>query len=182
MGPEPEGLTVIYPSRILVDDPIAELAVSFTVYVPAFWYVCEGFAINPSVVPSPKSHAHMVGLPVDVSVNWTVSGAVPDVGVAVKFATMPPDWVTVMYPSFVLVLEPPVAELAVSFTVYVPAFWYVCEGFAIIPSVVPSPKSHAHMVGLPVDVSVNWTVSGAVPDVGVAVKSATMPPDWVTVM
>ncbi len=96
VGPEPEELTVIYPSRILVDDPIAELAVSFTVYVPAVWYVCEGFASIPSVVPSPKSHDHMVGLPVEVSVNWTVSGAVPVVGAAVKSATIPPDWVTVM--------------------------------------------------------------------------------------
>jgi len=134
------------------------------------------------VPPSPKSHAHIVGFPVEVSVNCTVSGAVPEVGVAVKFATIPPAWVTVMYPSFILVLDPPVAELAVSFTVYVPGFWYVCDGFASNPSVVPSPKSHAHMVGFPVDVSVNCTVSGAVPEVGVAVKSATIPPAWVTVM
>ena len=38
---------------------------------------------------------------------------------------------------------------------------------------VPSPKSHDHPVGDPVEVSVNFTSSGAVPVVGVAVKSAT---------
>jgi len=33
-------------------------------------------------------------------------------------------------------------------------------------------KSHCHEVGLPVEVSVNWTSSGAQPEVGLAVKSA----------
>ena len=35
---------------------------------------------------SPKSQLHEVGLPVDVSVNPTVSGPAPEVGVAVKLA------------------------------------------------------------------------------------------------
>src|SRR4051794_14391804 len=38
---------------------------------------------------------------------------------------------------------------------------------------LPSPKSHCHSVGLPLDVSVNETVSVPVPDRGVPVKSAT---------
>ena len=38
------------------------------------------------VVPSPKSQAHAVGPPVDVSVKDTTSGAVPDVGVPVNDA------------------------------------------------------------------------------------------------
>ncbi len=38
------------------------------------------------VFPSPKSHAHAVGLPVEVPVNWTVSGAGPEVVFVVKAA------------------------------------------------------------------------------------------------
>ena len=38
------------------------------------------------VVPSPKSQDQPVGPPVEVSVNWTVSGALPDVGDAVNDA------------------------------------------------------------------------------------------------
>ena len=39
------------------------------------------------VPTSPKFHAHDVGELVEVSVNATVSGAVPDVGIPVKLAT-----------------------------------------------------------------------------------------------
>jgi len=39
------------------------------------------------VPPSPKLHDHDVGLPLDRSVKFTVSGAVPDVGEPEKFAT-----------------------------------------------------------------------------------------------
>ena len=46
--------------------------------------------------PSPKSHAHEVGLPVEVSVNATVRGAVPLGGVPVKLATGGVGEVTVM--------------------------------------------------------------------------------------
>jgi hypothetical protein len=38
------------------------------------------------VPPSPKVHAQLVGLPVEVSVNWTLRGATPLVALAVKFA------------------------------------------------------------------------------------------------
>ncbi len=38
------------------------------------------------VAPSPKDHAHDVGDPIEVSVNWTESGAAPVAGVAVKLA------------------------------------------------------------------------------------------------
>jgi hypothetical protein len=36
---------------------------------------------------SPKSHKYDVIEPVDWSVNWTDNGELPEVGVAVKFAT-----------------------------------------------------------------------------------------------
>ncbi len=49
---------------------------------------------------------------------------------------------------------------------------YGCVGCWTI-AVPPSPKAHAHFVGDPVDVSVNFTASGAGPLAGVKVKSAT---------
>src|SRR3954468_24378544 len=68
------------------DAPPALEATRRTVYVPAAANVWLGdCAVD--VVPSPKSHDHDVGAPVDVSVNWTASGAVPLVGVAEKLAT-----------------------------------------------------------------------------------------------
>jgi hypothetical protein len=59
----------------------------------------------------------MVGLPVEMSVNLTVSGADPEVGVAVKSALMVPGVETVTYPVLVLVFDPPVWLLAVRVTV-----------------------------------------------------------------
>lgn len=43
-----------------------------------------------------KSQNHPVILPVEVSVNCTISGAVPDVGFAMKFATGPGGAITKM--------------------------------------------------------------------------------------
>jgi hypothetical protein len=62
-------------------EPLA--AVSVTVYTPGVVKVCDGFWA-PDVPPSPKVQAQLVGLPVEVSVSWTVSGTVPDVVLAVK--------------------------------------------------------------------------------------------------
>ena len=73
------------------------------------------------VAPSPKSQAQAVGDPVEVSVNWTASGAGPDVGVAVKLAVggagaLPSDSYDAQY-CFVTSLEAsitmPVAAVAV---------------------------------------------------------------------
>ena len=44
-------------------------------------------------------------------------------------------------------------------------------GFWPVP-LDPSPKSHAHEVGFPVDVSVNFAVNGGCPLTGAAVKDA----------
>ena len=43
----------------------------------------------------------------------------------------------------------------------------------MLPVVFPSPKSQDQVVGVLVEVSVNWTVRGYVPDVGLAVNPAT---------
>jgi len=66
-------------------------AVRFTVYVPALGKGCVAFA-NVGVVvfihvPSPNDQFHEVGVFVDVSLNCTQSGAVPEVLLAVKRAT-----------------------------------------------------------------------------------------------
>jgi hypothetical protein len=65
--------------------PVAFQTVRVTVYVPAVVYLCDGFS-RVAVPPSPKVQAHEVGELVDVSVNVTVSGFVPDVGEAMKLA------------------------------------------------------------------------------------------------
>jgi hypothetical protein len=49
---------------------------------------------------------------------------------------------------------------------------YVKDGFCTV-LVFPSPNDQSHEVGVPVDESVNCTVNGTVPDVGVALKPAT---------
>ena len=67
------------------------------------------------VEPSPKLQAQLVTLPVVASVNATVSGATPLVGVIVKFATGA-GGVTLIGVDAVLVELPP-GPVAVSFTV-----------------------------------------------------------------
>jgi hypothetical protein len=67
-------------------------------------------------------------------------------------------------------VDPPALE-AVSVTVKVPELAYVCAGLWVV-SVVPSPKFHDQLVGLPVDVSVNCTVNGVRPSVESAVNDA----------
>jgi hypothetical protein len=110
-----------------------------------------------------------VGLPEDVSVNTTVSGAGPLVREALKLAAGAAT-VTLTQLGVVLVFWP-LALLAVSATVYVPAALYVWFGFCW-DEVPPSPKLHDQAVGLPEDVSVKATVSGAGPLVREALKLA----------
>jgi hypothetical protein len=48
----------------------------------------------------------------------------------------------------------------------------VWDGFCTV-DVLPSPNDHAHDVGVFVDKSANWTVSGDVPDVTAEANEAT---------
>jgi hypothetical protein len=74
---------------------------------------------------------------------------------------------------FVMLSEPSLFETD-SLTLYEPAVVYWKLGFWAVESTVPSFwKSHAQLVGVLVDWSVNCTVSGTSPDVGVALKAAT---------
>jgi hypothetical protein len=60
--------------------------VSVTSQVPAVVYTYDGFSLEFEP-PSPKAQSHVVGDPVEVSLNWTVRGAVPEMGDAVNDAT-----------------------------------------------------------------------------------------------
>ena len=81
--------------------------------MPALEKVCVAFAKVAVVmltqgVPSPKLQFHVVGVFVEVSLNRTVSGAVPEVLLAVKLATgTEDDPVTVIYPAVRVLLYPP---------------------------------------------------------------------------
>ena len=71
-----------------------EVAVNETEYVPALAKTWLGF-LTVLVPASPKVQAHDVGLPVDVSVNWTAWPATGDAGLNVNEAAMAEVTVTV---------------------------------------------------------------------------------------
>jgi hypothetical protein len=125
-----------------------------------------------AVPASPKVHAHEVGEFVPAPVKTTVKGIVPVTGVPEKDATGGcSEASTVTYPVRVCVLVP-YAFAAVIATLYVPAVAYWWLGFCAL-LVPPSPKVHAHEVGVPEDASVKTVVSGATPLTGTPVKDAT---------
>jgi hypothetical protein len=173
MPPPPPGaggVTVIVRDAV-VPAPEPFDAVSVTVCVPAA-NVCDGFR-SVEAPPSPKFHTHDVGLPVEVSVKDTTSGAVPDSGDAMNDDTGadPVGGAAVTVIVRVAVDPAPAALDAVSVTVCVPAA-NVCDGFCTV-DVPPSPKAHAQAVGASDEVSVKATVNGAVPDSGDAVNDDT---------
>ena len=46
--------------------------------------MCDGFCAELCGEPSSKSQSHETGLPMDWSVNYTISGTIPKSGLAVK--------------------------------------------------------------------------------------------------
>ena len=70
------------------------------------------------MIPSPNIHNHDVGVFVDLSVNCTVNGAVPDVVFSVKLATGAGTVPVIVWEAEVPL---PPALVAVRVTVYVPA-------------------------------------------------------------
>ncbi len=80
--------TVMKSIFVILLLPFEFQTVRVTVYVPAAVYLCEGFS-RVAVPPSPNVQAHDVGESVEVSVNVTVSGLVPEVGDAVKLGIGP---------------------------------------------------------------------------------------------
>ena len=119
-------------------------------------------------VPSPKSHDQVAGLPFERSVNRTTNGAFPAWRSALKSATGAR--VVTMKSAFV-VESWPFALDTLRVTVNFPGVVYWCTGFFSV-DFAPSPKSHCHEVGAPVDLSMKFTFSGAPPCVLSAVKSA----------
>jgi hypothetical protein len=110
---------------------------------------------------------------VEVSANCTAKGAEPLVGVAVKSAVggTGADTVTRL---LTVTVSCPSEEATDNVTEKEPAVVYTCEGFRAV-LVWPSPKLQAHDVIAAEpgdDVSVNWTVNGAVPVAGTAVNAA----------
>src|SRR5688572_18212159 len=96
--------------------PLTFVTTSFTVYEPAAVYLNDGFCTVESTVPSSlKSHAQAVAPFVERSVNDTVSGMLPDVGVPEKAATGAFGFTTT-YPVFTSSSVPP-GPVTVSFTV-----------------------------------------------------------------
>lgn len=125
-------------------------------YEPDAVNVWLGFCVT-LVAPSPKSHCHRVGVPVELSVNCTACPAVGDEGLKLNAAVKAATRVSVRVAVCELVLL-----VTVSVTVLVPAVAYVWLGFWAV-LVAPSPKFHCQEVGEPVDVSVNctaWPVAG----------------------
>ena len=140
------------------------------------------------VPPSPKSHASDSDEPAVVAVKCTVSGGEPDIGIPSKDisgtvgcgeevaagardASVAGAALTPIVSCWTDVLLPAVFD-AVSVTTKLPRSVNVCEGLSSV-LVPPSPKSQLQDVGVLSDVSVNWTVNGAVPEDADWEKSAT---------
>ncbi len=77
-------MTLIIFSAVLL--PAEFFTVKVTVYVPFLVYVCRGF-LTCEVFLSPKSQDLEVIVPLLLSVNFTVKGAFPEIGVAQNAAT-----------------------------------------------------------------------------------------------
>jgi hypothetical protein len=83
-----------------------------------------------------------------------------------------PPYFTVIYPDFVTELLP-LEFLTVKLTVYFPVLLYLCMGFLAVDGLLLSPKSQRYDAGEPVLLSMNSTVSGALPDIRDAENAAT---------
>jgi Flp pilus assembly protein TadG len=158
---------------VLFDDE-ALLAVKVTAYVPFEAKLWLGFW-ELEVPPSLKFQDQAVGVPIDVSVNWTACPAAGEAGVNVNDATTATATVTVR-----VVLADPVPFVAVRVTVFDPAVAKEWLGFCEV-EVAPSPKFQDQAVGVPVDVSVNWTACPATGEAGVNVNEAASAAATVTV-
>src|SRR3979409_712787 len=132
-------------------------------------------ALGPVASTAPslsKSQDWPVTTPVDVSAKFTVTGASPEVGAAVKDATGGGGSVT---PIVCVVVATPPGPVTLRPTVCSPAVSKVWVALGpVASSKRPSPfRSHARSAMTPVEVSVNRTVRGAVPLGGSEVNEAT---------
>src|SRR5271157_383975 len=162
------GVTLICVTA-LVPVPPPLVACKVILYCPTVVNVITGlsFVENGMLL---LRHDHDVGVFVDVSVNCTVSGVLPDVVFVEKDATgVTGAAVTVI---MVAALVPvPALFVACSVMLKTPAAPKVYDGLCTVENCVPL-TSHDHDVGVFVDVSVNCTVRGITPDVRFAVNEA----------
>src|SRR5271169_161582 len=143
-------------------------AVNVTVNIPGEVNVWVGFW-ETELPLSPNDHDQDIGLPVEVSVNWTGWPTTGDAGVKEKLA--PPAARTVT--DRLVELKPNGNEYeAVNVTVNVPGEVNVWVGFCEVEN-PPSLNAHNQDIGPPVVVSVNWTVWPTTGDAGVRKKFAT---------
>src|SRR4051794_20628120 len=98
---------------------------------------------------SPKLQFHDVAPPVEVSVKAARRPAVCTAKSAAGGVPSVTKWLPVAFT--------PAPFAIVSVTGNEPLCVYVCDGFCVAIS-CPSPKSHCHATGLPVDVSVKSAV------------------------
>ena len=75
-----------------------------------------GRVLSALVAPSPKFHCQFVGVPIEVSVNWTAWPTAGDAGLLLKEATRAATTVTARVEVF-----DPALLVAVSVTVFAPA-------------------------------------------------------------
>jgi hypothetical protein len=101
--------------RLTLLKPELLVTVRVTVFNPVVVYVWLGFW-DVLVPPSPKFHCQEVGVPVDVSVNWTDWPVAGEAGLKVKEAVSTVAMVTVQ-----LTLLEPELLVTVRVTVFNPA-------------------------------------------------------------
>jgi hypothetical protein len=143
---------------VVLFDPEALVAVNVTVFDPVVANAWVGLW-EVLVPPSTKFHCQEMGVPADVSVNWTVCPGTGEAGLKLNEAASAVATVTVL-----VVLFDPEALFTVMVTVLDPAVVYEWLGFWAV-LVPPSPKFHCQEVGVPADVSVNciaWPAEGKV--------------------
>ena len=127
--------------------------------------------------PSPNVQLHEVGALEDKSVNVTVNGAMPSVGVPVKSATgVTAAAVTLIKVTWDERADPALLDAFSTMEKFpVPnvcaGFWTVLHDTSVLLPVT-FLNDQFHAVGEPVEVSLNCTASGAVPLVTFAVKLA----------
>ena len=74
--------------ELLLDWPVRLETVKVAVKLPVVLLVCFGSRVA-AAKPSPNAQLHALGPPVERSVNCTVRGAAPELGLATKAAVTP---------------------------------------------------------------------------------------------
>src|SRR5436190_24329960 len=90
-------------------------------------HVFAGFRALLFHEPSPKFQSRLVMLPLDWSLNCTLNGALPEVGLALKFAVGAGGGGVLTWIVRLLLLEPPLPVIG-RVSCRVSALFHVCDG------------------------------------------------------